>query len=134
MSELKPISRAVQVHLNPVDQAEPLGIPSADTIKSMHFKHKAVTSAYFSFLLPGPTATQEALGAGRLSLLEHELSKRGLLYKRITTKSPVEEALSLVSVLVFSIDQQAARRLAQSFQPDKALWCNRTGASRTLLG
>ena len=50
MSQLKPISRAVQVHLNPVDQAEPLGIPSADTIKSMHFKHKAVTSAYFSFL------------------------------------------------------------------------------------
>jgi hypothetical protein len=52
----------------------------------MHFKHKAVTSAYFSFLLPEPAATQEALGAGLLSLLEYELSKRGLLYKRITTK------------------------------------------------
>ena len=134
MRQLKPISRAVPVHLSQGDKTDPLAIPSADTIQSMHFKHKAVTSAYFSFLLPESAATQEAPGAGRLSLLEHELSRRGLLYKRITTKSPMEEALSLVSVLVFSIDQQAARRLAQSFQPDKALWCNRTGASRTLLG
>jgi hypothetical protein len=134
MRQLKPISRAVPVHLSQGDKNDPLAIPSADTVQSMHFKHKAVTSAYFSFLLPESAAMHEAPGAGRLSLLEHELSRRGLLYKRITTKSPMEEALSLVSVLVFSIDQQAARRLAQSFQPDKALWCNRTGASKTLLG
>ena len=134
MRQLKPISRAVPVHLSQGDKPDPLAIPSADTIQSMHFNHKAGTSASFSFPLPDAAATQPAPGAGRLSLLEHELSRRGLLYKRITTKSPMEEALSLVSVLVFSIDQQAARRLAQSFQPDKALWCNRTGASKTLLG
>ena len=133
MRQLKPISRAVPVHLGQGDKPDPLAIPSADTVQSMHFKHKAVTSAYFSFLLPESVAVQEAPAAGRLSLLEHELSRRGLLYKRITTKSSMKEALSLVSVLVFSIDQHAARRLAQSFQPDKALWCNRAGASRTLV-
>lgn len=133
MRQLKPISRAVAVNPNQSASADSLGIPSADTIQSMHFKHKAVTSAYFSFLLPETAAAQEASGAGRLTLLECELSRRGLLYKRITTKSSLDEALSLVSVLVFSIDQQAARRLAQSFHPDKGLWFNRMGASTNLL-
>lgn len=127
------MSRNIPPLSNAKKSADLPGIPSADTIQSMHFKHKAVTSAYFTFLLNEPAAAQEESGVGRLSRLEHELSRRGLLYRRFTTNSPLEEALHLVSVLVFSIDQQAARRLAQSFQPDKALWCNRLGETTALL-
>jgi hypothetical protein len=106
---------------------------SAEAIRSLHFKHKAVTSAWFSFSPLDSAALQKQQAPGILSLLELELKQRGLLFKRVVAGEANGQQLSSVSVLVFSIDQQAARRLAQRFQPEKALWFNRMGASKLLL-
>lgn len=104
-----------------------------EAIRSLHFKHKAVTSACFSFAPLDSAALQKQQAPGFLSLLELELKQRGLLFKRVVAGEANGQQLSSVSVLVFSIDQQAARRLAQRFQPEKALWFNRMGVSKLLL-
>jgi hypothetical protein len=111
------------------------GIPAPDTIKSLNFKHKAQTSAYFSYRLADLMGDHEdTVPKNRLALLERELRWRGLLFKRIVTNNCDEgDRSGFASLLILSIDQQAARKLAELFRPDKAVWCNRTGSLQALL-
>ena len=111
------------------------GIPAPDTIKSLNFKHKALTSAYFSYHLADPEyGGEDTAPTSRLAPLERELRWRGLLFKRIVTKGcGGDDKSGFASLLILSIDQQAARKLAELYRPDKAVWCNRTGSLQALL-
>ena len=104
-----------------------------EAIQALHLKYKAVKSAYFLFATRSSWASQQNQVSANLALLEHELKQRSLRFRCLPGKEGVNKQSGLVSLMIFSIDQQAARRLAQRFQPEKALWFNRMGASKLLL-
>lgn len=100
---------------------------SRDTIRSLLAQHKSIRSAYFFFdgyrVLPQCNSL-----ASRASLMQQELLRRGLKFKRLLfTKATPNDQTSPVGILVFSVDQQAARRLCALFAPDEAFWCDRLG-------
>nr|UOZ96878.1 hypothetical protein NCPCFENI_00783 [Cupriavidus sp.] len=104
-----------------------------DTIRSILAHHKAIRSAYFYFdgyrLMPQCNSL-----VSRASLMQQELTRRGLRFKRLMfSKAESADQTSPVGILVFSVDQQAARRLCAAFTPDSAFWCDRQGPEITLV-
>lgn len=100
---------------------------SRDTIRSLLAQHKSIRSAYFFFdgyrVMPQCNSL-----VARAGLMQQELLRRGLKFKRLLfTKVSPNDQTSPVGLLVFSIDQQAARRLCALFTPDESFWCDRVG-------
>ena len=100
---------------------------SRDTIRSLLAQKKSIRSAYFYFdgyrVMPQCNSL-----VARASLMQQELTRRGLKFKRLLfTKVSPSDQTSPVGILLFSIDQQAARRLCALFAPDEAFWCDRVG-------
>lgn len=133
MKEIREKNGLADAHEHGLGMAIAPGPFALDTIRSILAQHKALRSAYFYFdgyrLMPQCNSL-----VSRASLMQQELTRRGLRFKRLLfSKAESADQSAPVGILVFSVDQQAARRLCSAFTPDEAFWCDRQGPEISLV-
>jgi|GEM_PF-204483 len=109
-----------------------IGQRSAE-LAAAHAAHRANCSAFITAWNPFSEATDDAVNRERQAQLWAELTRRGLHHEPGIGQHPSHQWPGEDSVLVFGLDQEAAKTLAHRFQQNAFVWAGADAVPQLIL-